>query len=90
MIVDMIVDMIKLLIVDIDPWCLNREILKKLYEPGGLVRWHAQWVEGAGRQNRLVDIGSFLLNLLRFVADDNLRETYQPVFHGIGGTRSST
>jgi hypothetical protein len=28
MIVDMIVDMIKSLIVDIDPWCLNREILK--------------------------------------------------------------
>ena len=24
----MIVDMIKSLIVDIDPWCLNREILK--------------------------------------------------------------
>ena len=82
MIVDMIVDMIKLLIVDIDPWCLNREILKKLYEPGGLVRWHAQWVEGAGRQNRLVDIGSFLLNLLRFVADDNLREPINQYFMG--------
>ena len=82
MIVDMIVDMIKLLIVDIDPWCLNREILKKLYEPGGLVRWHAQWVEGAGRQNRLVGIGSFLLNLLRFIGDENLREPINQYFMG--------